>query len=99
MLTGLSILGNSSFKTTRSGINDENSTISLGGTSNHVLNEIPVAGGINDSAVVLGSLKLPQSNVNSDTSFTLSLELVKHPGILERTLVHLSSFFLKPLNH
>nr|AFK43815.1 unknown [Medicago truncatula] len=83
MFTSLTILGNTSFKTTSGGINDENSTISLGCTSNHVLNEIPVSRGINDSAVVLSGLKLPQSNVNCDTSFTLSLELVKNPSILE----------------
>ena len=98
MFTGLTVLGNTSFKTTGSGINDKNSTISLGCPSDHVLNEIPVSGGIDDSAVVLCCLKFPQSNVDGNTSFTFSLELVKHPSILEWTLVHLSSFLLKPLN-
>uniref|UniRef100_A0A2P2KEB4 Translation elongation factor 1 n=1 Tax=Rhizophora mucronata TaxID=61149 RepID=A0A2P2KEB4_RHIMU len=39
--------------------------------------------GINDGTIVLGSLKFPQGNINSDTTFTLSLQLVEHPGILE----------------
>nr|KYP42507.1 hypothetical protein KK1_036089 [Cajanus cajan] len=99
MLTSLSILGNSSFKTTSSGIDDKNSTVSLGCPSNHILNEIPVSRSINDCAVVLGGLKLPQGNINCDSSFTLSLKLVKHPCILERPLVHLSSFLLKSLNN
>nr|GMD73537.1 translation elongation factor 1-alpha [Ipomoea batatas] len=84
MLTGLSVLGNTSLKTTSGGVNNEDSTVCLG---------------INDSAVVLGGLKFPQGNINGDTTLTLSFELVKHPGILERPLVHLSSFFLKPLNN
>jgi hypothetical protein len=59
MFTGLTILGKTSLKTISSGVNDKNSTISLGSPSNHILNEIPVSGGINDSEVVLSCLKLP----------------------------------------
>ncbi|KVI09544.1 hypothetical protein Ccrd_012097 [Cynara cardunculus var. scolymus] len=88
-----------SFKTTSGGVDNENSTISLRGSSDHVLDKIPMSRSINDSAVVLVSLKLPQGNINGNTTFTLSLKLVQHPGILERTFVHLSSFFLKTLNH
>ncbi|KAK3028160.1 hypothetical protein RJ639_038684 [Escallonia herrerae] len=94
MLTGLTILGDTSFKTTSGGVDDEDSTVSL----DHVLDEITMTRGINDSTVVLGSLKLPQSNINGDTTFTLSLELVKHPGILERPFVHFSSLLLEPFN-
>ncbi|GER51100.1 translation elongation factor 1-alpha, partial [Striga asiatica] len=83
MLTCLTILGNTSFKTTSCGIDDENSTVSLRGTSNHVLDKVTVSGGINDSAVVLGGFEFPESNINCDATFTLGLELVEHPGILE----------------
>uniref|UniRef100_A0A6N2M3C2 Uncharacterized protein n=1 Tax=Salix viminalis TaxID=40686 RepID=A0A6N2M3C2_SALVM len=83
VLTGLAILGDTSFKTTSGGINDENSTVSLGSSSNHVLDKVTMSRGINDSAVVLGGLKLPQGNINGDATLTLSLELVKHPGVLE----------------
>uniref|UniRef100_A0A6N2M073 Uncharacterized protein n=1 Tax=Salix viminalis TaxID=40686 RepID=A0A6N2M073_SALVM len=44
---------------------------------------VTMSRGINDSAVVLGGLKLPQGNINGDATLTLSLELVKHPGVLE----------------
>jgi hypothetical protein len=40
VLTSLAILGDTSFKLTSTGGNDENGTISLGGTSDHVLDEI-----------------------------------------------------------
>ena len=50
-----------------------NSTVCLGSSSDHVLDEISVTRGINDGDIVLGSLKLPESNVDGDTTFTLSL--------------------------
>jgi hypothetical protein len=34
--------------------------------------------------IVLGSLELPESNVDGDTTLTLGLELVQNPGVLER---------------
>ncbi|KAI5443336.1 hypothetical protein KIW84_012119 [Lathyrus oleraceus] len=83
MLTGLSILRDTSLKTTSGGINDKDSTIGLGGSSNHVLDKVTMSRSINDCAVVLGGLKFPQGNINGDTSFTLSLKLVKNPCILE----------------
>ena len=39
----------------------------LGGTSDHVLDEVTMSGSVDDGDIVLGSLKLPQSNVNGDT--------------------------------
>lgn len=44
----------------------------------------------NDGDIVLGSLELPQSNVDGDTTLTLGLELVKDPCVLEGTLTELS---------
>ena len=55
----------------------------LGGTSDHVLDEVTMPWGINDSDVVLDRLKFPQSNVNGDTTLTLSFQFVQNPGILE----------------
>ena len=37
----------------------------------HVLDEIPVARGIDDSDVVFGRLKLPECNVDCDATLTL----------------------------
>jgi hypothetical protein len=59
MLTCLAILGDTSLKTSGGGVNDQNSTVSLGGTGDHVLDEVTVSRGINDRTVVLGGLKLP----------------------------------------
>jgi len=99
MLTGLAILRDTSLKTTSGGVNDKDGTVSLGGTSDHVLDEVTVSRGINDRAVVLGGPELPQSDINGDTSLTLSLELVEHPRVLEGPLVHFSGLLLEPLDH
>ena len=45
-----------------------------------------------DGDVVLGSLELPEGDIDGDTTLTLGLELVKNPGILEGTLTELSGF-------
>jgi hypothetical protein len=52
MLTGLAILGDTSLKTTSGGVNDKHSTITLGGTSDHVLDEVRMSRSINDGAGV-----------------------------------------------
>jgi hypothetical protein len=98
VLTSLAILGDTSLELTSTGSDNENSAVGLGSTSNHVLDEITVTGSINDSDMVLGSLELPESDINGDTTLTLGLELVKNPGILERTLAKFGGFLLKLLN-
>ena len=45
--------------------------------------------GIDDGDVVLGSLELPESDIDGDTTFTLGLQLVEDPSVLERSLTHL----------
>ena len=42
--------------------------------------------------IVLGSLELPEGNIDRDTTLTLSLELVEHPGVLEGALAQLGGF-------
>jgi len=98
VLTSLAILGDTSFELTSTGSNDENGAVSLRGTSDHVLDEVTVTGGINDGDIVLGSLELPEGNVDGDTTLTLGLELVKHPRVLEGTLSEFGSFLLELLN-
>ena len=71
------------------GSNDKNTAIGLRSSSNHVLDEIPVSGGINDGDVELGSLKLPESDIDGDSTLTLGLQFVKNPCVLERSLTHL----------
>ena len=46
MLTSLAILGDTSLELTSAGGNDENGAISLGSTSDHVLDEVTMTGGI-----------------------------------------------------
>lgn len=46
VLTGLAILGDTSLELTSTGSDDENSAVSLGGTSDHVLDEITVTGSV-----------------------------------------------------
>jgi hypothetical protein len=47
-----------------------------------------------DGDIVLGSLELPEGNVDSNTTLTLSLQLVKDPSVLEGTLAELGGFLL-----
>merc|ERR1719219_841037 len=86
VLPGLPILGDSSFKLTSARGNDKHTTVSLRSSSDHVLDEVPVSGGIDDGDIVLGCLELPESNVDGDSSLALGLQLVENPCVLERPL-------------
>jgi hypothetical protein len=57
-----------------------------------------VTGSINNGDVVLRGLELPESNINGDTSLSLSLKLVKNPSVLERTLSKLVGLLLELLD-
>lgn len=98
VLTGLAILGDTGLETTLGRVNDENGNIGLGGTGNHVLDEITVTGGIDDGEVELGGLELPESDIDGDTTLTLGLELVKNPCVLEGTLTELGGLLLELLD-
>jgi len=98
VLTGLTVLGDTSLELTSSGGDDQHTTIGLRSTSDHVLDEIPVSGGVDDGDVVLGGLELPQSDIDSDTTLTLGLQLVQNPGVLEGALAHLLGFLLELLD-
>jgi hypothetical protein len=50
---------------------------------------------VNDGNLVLGGLELPESDINGDTTFSLSLELVQNPGILEGSLSEFGSFLFE----
>merc|ERR1712087_958152 len=98
VLTGLAILGDTSLELTSTSGNDEDGAVGLGGTSDHVLDEVTVTRGINDGDMVLRRLKLPQSDVDRDTTLALRLELVEDPSVLEGTLAELGSFLLELLD-
>jgi len=86
VLTSLAILGDTSLELTSTGGNDENGAVSLGGTSDHVLDEITVTGGIDDGDHVLGGLELPQSDIDSDTTLTLDFSLSRTQAYLKEPL-------------
>jgi hypothetical protein len=70
----------------------------LRSSSDHVLDEITMSRGIDDGDVELCSLEFPQSNVDGDTTFTLGLQLVQNPCVLEGALAHFLGFLLELLN-
>jgi len=98
VFTGLTVLGVTSFELTDTRGDNQNGNISLGGTSDHVLDEVSVSGGINDGEVKVLGLKLPEGDVNGDTTLALGLELIKDPGVFERSLTHLGGFLLELLD-
>jgi len=51
-----------------------------------------VTGSIDDGDIVPGGLEFPESNVDGDTTLTLSLKLVENPCVLEGTLAKFGSF-------
>mmetsp|Transcript_16754 Transcript_16754/g.37905 ORF Transcript_16754/g.37905 Transcript_16754/m.37905 type:complete len:525 (-) Transcript_16754:84-1658(-) len=98
VLSGLSVLGDTGLESSVGGVNDEDGAIGLGGSGDHVLDEISVSWGVDDRAVVLWGLELPQGDIDGDTSLSLGLQLVQNPGVLERPLVHLSGLLLELLD-
>ena len=52
VLAGLAILGDTSLELTSTSGNDEDGAVSLGGTSDHVLDEVTVTGGIDDLELI-----------------------------------------------
>jgi hypothetical protein len=98
MLTGLTVLGDTGFEFSLRRGNDEDSSIGLRGTSNHVLNEISVTGGIDDGEDGLGGFEFPEGNIDGDTTFSLGLEFVKDPSVFEGGFTHLGSFLFELLN-
>merc|ERR1712012_219223 len=98
VLPGLTILGDSSLELSSSRGDDQHSAISLRSSSDHVLDEVTMSRSIDDGHVVLRSLKLPESDVNGDTSLTLSLQFVKNPGVLEGSLARLGRLLLELLD-
>lgn len=95
VLSGLTILGDTGFELTLWRGNHEDSAIGLGGSGNHVLNEISVSWGIDNGEVVLGGFEFPEGDIDGDTSFSLSLQLVQDPSVLEGTLTEFVGFLLE----
>ncbi len=56
MLASLTVLGDTSFELTSTGGDNQNGAVGLGGTSDHILDEVTMPGSIND----LGNVKRDQ---------------------------------------
>jgi hypothetical protein len=57
-----------------------------------------VSWGINNGAVILVGFEFPEGDIDGDTSFSFSLEVIKNPGILEGTFTHLVGLFFELLD-
>ena len=68
--------------------------IGLGGTGDHVLDEVTVTGGVDDGEVVLVGEELLVGDVDGDSPLPLLLESVHDPGEVEGSLSFLLSLFL-----
>ncbi len=68
VLSGLTILGDTSLELSDTGSDDEDGTIGLGGTGDHVLDEITVTWGVDDGDHVLWGLELPLRGVSKAKS-------------------------------
>ena len=99
VLSGLTVLGETGFETTDVRGDHKNSGIGLGGSRDHVLDEISVSGGVNDGEDSGVGLEFPEGNIDGDTTLALGLKLVEHPGVLEGGLAHLGGFLLELLDH
>jgi len=98
VLPGLAVLGDTGLELTDTSGDDQDGAVSLGSTGNHVLDEIPMAWGVNDGDLVLGGLEFPEGDIDGDTTFPLGLQLVEDPSVLERPFAHLSGFLLELLD-
>ena len=83
VLAGLAVLGDASLELTLAGSNHEDCDVGLGGASDHVLDEITVAWGVDDGHDELLGLELPEGDVDGYTTLALVLELVQDPCVLE----------------
>jgi hypothetical protein len=95
VFSGLSIFGNTSFEFSLGGSNHEHGAIGLRGSGNHVFDEISMSWGINNGNQVFFGFEFPESDINSDTSFSFGLKFIKNPGIFERSFTHFVGFFFE----
>ena len=75
VLARLPVLGDAGLEATGRRVDDQHGAVGLRGSGDHVLDEVAVAGRVDDGAVVLGGLELPEGDVDGDTALALGLEL------------------------
>ena len=57
-----------------------------------------MSGSVDDGDVIFGGLKLPQRDVDGDSSLPFCFQLVQYPGVLKGALPHLSGEEIKHYN-
>jgi len=72
----------------------EQGHVGLRGASDHVLDEVPVPGRVDDGLALGLGHELEDGAVDRDAAFAFGLELVHHPGELEGALAHFSRLLL-----
>ncbi len=78
--------------------NYEDCCVRLARPSNHVLDEVPVAGGVDDGEVVLVGLEPTVGHVYGEAALPLFLEVIHDPGELKGGLALLLGLLLELLN-
>ena len=68
--------------------------VGLGGTGDHVLDEVTVSGGVDDGEVVLVGVEPLVGNIDSNSPLPLFLESIHDPSEVEGSLSFLFGFFL-----
>ncbi len=76
------------------GGHDQNGGVCLGGTGDHVLHEVTVAGGVDDGEVILVGVEPLVSDVDGNAPLPLFLQRVHDPGELEGALALLLGHLL-----
>ena len=99
-LTGLVVtLGDGGDEGTTIGGAQQQGNIGLGGTGDHVLDEVTVTGGIDDGVVVAAGVELLGVAGNGDTTLLLGLLVVHEVGEGERGLTVLGGLLVQLLHH
>jgi len=98
VLAGLPVLGDAGLEPTLIGGHDEHGDVGLRRAGDHVLDEVTVARGVDDGEIEHVGLELPEGDVDRDPALPLGLELVEHPGVLERGLAGLGGLLLELLD-
>ena len=72
--------------------------VCLAGPGDHVLDEVPVTGRVDDRPVVVRCEELLVCDIDGDTAFTLFLEVVHHVREPESSLATLGRFLLESID-
>lgn len=96
MLIGPHDLGDTSSNFTNTSSNNQNNTVSLRCTHDHIFDKISVSWSISDDHIFTG-LKFPQGDTHGDTIFTLSFKFFQDPGISKGDFPILADSFSKML--